>query len=158
MSEVYFRSKKYNLEFNCFFFLFDGERIEAFSTTPHIGETVRIMVDVKPEQAEIINDREQTTHIRAHNPHAPIGKRAADCPGEWSAMLEFQVVDVHHTYAVPRPGRLQAVNKSICLEAIDGHHEDLFLWLMMSQPPAWVKEYERYEEEVQKSQEGSEGA
>lgn len=124
---LYFRSKKYQSDINCSFFVKDGPNIDDLNGFM-IGDTVTIMIDVTEEIENAIEE-----NLPEHS-----GVRMFSDLRKKYIVMPFNVVDRRHALSYKSTGTLQTLGVSIYLEAKSGYWEDIFMCLLCDKQPEWL--------------------
>ena len=132
---IYFRIRKYGTTVDSSFFLKDGQGIADLSGFLR-GDSVLVMFRV---------DAEKYNALECLDPRT-IGKDlriSVDYPGDamrFTAHIPCVVAERGHGIGWAAMGEMQYYGPTITFEAINGYAEDVLLWVILNEKPAWAED------------------
>lgn len=126
---IYFRNRKYGSPIDSSFFLKDGPNVGTLERFM-LGDLVSVGFRVDAEKASAF---ETVDRRMIGNLHISSGG------GEQYAHIPCVVVQRQHIISWQSVGEFRDFGMSITLEAQSGIAEDLLLWIVLRERPAWAE-------------------
>lgn len=127
MASIYIKPIGGEGEFNCSFYVTDGEK-EIGAESWMVGDEVSLVFTIPEEIHRAIN-RMEFLRVRSH------GNTLGNAP--FSVHMKFKVVKRSHGAMWKSTGKLLSLGSSVWLEALSMPWEEVFRWVCLGEVPGW---------------------